>query len=141
MLDVEQENGLHPAFLIASAMSGDGHLDLELPMPRGMTEAVRVEFSLGPIGEVLQRPYVTGPTGRRPLSVPERRQTVDWVTLAECLEQAFGKLTPEIFRLDGSFPRGDRPFIHQGAAAARERLRLVHAAFNLYLMAYEAYAS
>lgn len=112
---------LDAALLIASAMNASG--ELELPDARGASDGV-VCFLPDGEGRLLQR---EGQTAR----------PADLRVLAAGLQHLFGTLTPPLFQFaearSASLPR----FAMEGREADQERVRLLHRAFSIFLLAFE----
>lgn len=124
-------------FLLACTINSLGAMDLPAFVNGKQDGTLRAEFNLGANGEITQRCYRAAASERStvsivPPSVP--RGALDMVFLAECLSGVFGFLTPPLFRMAvGS----NRQLLYQGPTFDRQRLRLLHDAFSLYLLAYE----
>lgn len=134
------EGGLNPAFLIASTIQGNGCIVLQAVFDGKPDPELRAEFSLGPAGDFMQRCIQAGTDAQGtpvPLAGVYGKEPLDMRFLAECLTHALGALTPALFRVSALARGGRRRLEEEGSLADRRRLRLLHEAFNLYLLAYE----
>ena len=134
------EGNLNPAFLIASAIKGNGCIVLQAVFNGKPDPGLRAEFSLGPSGDIMQRCFQSDDAehGATVLSAGlYRKEPLDMLFLAECLTHTFGPITPSLFRVTGPERGGQRRLKETGGQTDRKRLRMLHEAFNLYLLAYE----
>ena len=86
-----------------------------------------------------QRYWISPPEQFRQTMVLRRgeRKPLDMVLLAGCLTYAFRELTPPLFRMAAPTPEEPRRLLWPGEQNDHARLRLLHDAFNIYLLAYE----
>jgi hypothetical protein len=135
------DDTLNATFLIAAAINAHGSIALQAVYDGKPAPGVRAEFSLGPSGELMQRCYQTGTSETGTAAAVGtgvyRKEPLDMLFLAECLTRAFGPITPALFRVGGPAKRGQRRLEAVGEQYDRKRLRMLHEAFNLYLLAYE----
>lgn len=131
---------LIPTLLIAATINEDGNIDLPA-VENGVVEPeTRVEFYPGSEGEMYQRRYRVAASRPCRSAVADRRgaeEPLNMVFFAECLTHTFGELTPCLFRLEKREASATRQFILGDEDSDRERLRVIHDAFNIYLIAYE----
>lgn len=133
---------MRPAFLIAATINAKGNIDLATVRNGRVDAQARVEFSLGREGEVFQQRYWIEPSAPREEPEERRRgerEPIDMKFLAECLQGTLRELTPPLFRLTAPRAGAPRRFCASGEENDRARLRLLHDAFSLYLVAYEGY--
>ena len=139
-MGLEQQR-MTPAFLIAAAINLSGSIDLPLVHDGQAEIYARVAFSLGREGEMIQQRYWISPPQPDHLPMILRRgerEPLDMLLLAACLTYVFRERTPSLFRLAESGGRGLPPRLClPGEQNDHARRRLLHDAFNIYLLAYE----
>lgn len=137
---IERQQRLNDAFLLAATINMSGNIDL-VSVREGWVEThARVAFMVGGEGEILQQRYLISPPERNSQATVLRKskqEPLDMVYLAECLEYALGELTPTLFKLAKTGSDGQQRLLLVGEHYDRARMRLLHNAFNIYLLAYE----
>lgn len=123
---------LHPAFLIASAITDEGWIDLPAAGEGTTMPIARAQFAPESTGGYAQRviPGTATQGGWHPL---------DMAFFARCLALAFGSVTPDLFAVCGvgtvSASRGR--LARLDTASKKARLRCLRSAFLLHSAAYK----
>lgn len=136
----DEPGSLNPALLIASAINTQGNIDLCAVEDGRARRGARVELCLDGQGRILQRRYwadASDPSGRIDSVRRGRSEPLDMMLLAAGLEHVFGPATPPLFRLTRRSGNGPRQLAHPGKECDRERMRILHDAFAIQLLAYE----
>lgn len=154
---------LNPAMLIAATINSRGNIDLPLVENGALTTCAGVEFGICGDGEVVQQRYrvdqlgatrgddIRGLAGasqgaRSRLDDSTERgaavrrfdpEPMDMVLLASGLAHLLERHTPSLFRLSTDPGGGRVRLACTGEAFDHRRIRLLHDAFAIHLLAYE----
>lgn len=159
----DKSGHLNPAMLIASTINMRGNIDLPLVEIGAVECGAGVEFGICGDGEIVQQRYRVDQFGdtrgseirrgggplrdqRPPVGALNgsgagvRRsdpEPLDMVLLASGLTYLLEAHTPPLFRLTSSSKRGRMQLACAGSAFDHRRIRLLHDAFAIHLLAYE----
>ncbi len=114
---------LNATILIASAINGEGNLDLLDPDMGSNGTLRRIEFCLDGEGGFFAR--------RGDEHLP-----FDHLMLARCITETFGDFTPPLFHLEADADGSPSLWLSDPEHDQR-RIQLLYDAFSLYLIAYE----
>ncbi len=129
---------LNPALLIAAAINREGNIDLCMVENGSAVPRAGIEFCLGEDGEIYQRRYwtVEGEDGVADVCQGPA-EPLDMIDLAMGLNHAFGPHAPVLFHLRPGTPGGRPRLAFPGPVSDRARLKILHDAFTIQLIAYE----
>lgn len=139
VLATRYKHAMAPELLLAAAINAEGNIDLPAVRNGCVEPESRVEFSLKPTGEMVQRQNWISTTSidgsPATIVIPGDQESMDMIFFAECLEHELGHLTPSLFRLTERQQGRRRQFVASDEEGDRGRMKLLHDAFSIHLIA------